>query len=354
MKIKKLTALALSGALAASVLTGCGSVDKDAAVAVLDGQEIKLGIANFAARLQQAQYDDFYTAYFGQEVWTSDLYGNGTTMEDNLKDGVMESVENFYVLQKHMADYDVALTEEETGAVKKAAESFMAANSAEALEALGATQEIVEEYLTLITIESKMYEAVIVDADTNVSDEEANTSAYSYVGISKTTYTDEEGTSKEYTKDEQTELAGTVKEFCTAAKESTLDTAADEYGYTVNSGTFTADDTALDEAVLTALQGLSEEDEISDVVETDNYYYVLRLDEITDEQATEQHREEIINKRQSDLYNEVLQGWKDEAEWKVNEKVWKTVSFDNLFTTTVPSTEETDETESVENTETAQ
>ena len=74
-------------------------------------------------------------------------------------------------------------------------------------------------------------------------------------------------------------------------------------------------------------------------METDNYYYVLRLDEITDADATEEHRQEIISQRQSDLYNEVLQGWKDEAEWVLNDKVWDKVTFDNLFTTTVESTE---------------
>lgn len=99
-------------------------------------------------------------------------------------------------------------------------------------------------------------------------------------------------------------------------------------------------------------------------METDNYYYVLRLDEITDADATEEHRQEIISQRQSDLYNEVLQGWKDEAEWVLNDKVWDKVTFDNLFTTTVESTEAaensttdnaaTENTEAVEGTESVQ
>ena len=62
MKLKRFTTLLISGVLAASMLVGCGGIDKNATVATLDGQEIKLGVANFAARLQQASYDDFYTA----------------------------------------------------------------------------------------------------------------------------------------------------------------------------------------------------------------------------------------------------------------------------------------------------
>ena len=55
-------------------------------------------------------------------------------------------------------------------------------NSKDAINALGATQEIVEEYLTLETIQSKMKAAIVAGADTNVTDEEAKTGAYSYVG----------------------------------------------------------------------------------------------------------------------------------------------------------------------------
>ena len=49
MKAKRFTTLLVSGVLAASMLVGCGGINKNATVATLDGQEIKLGVANFAA-----------------------------------------------------------------------------------------------------------------------------------------------------------------------------------------------------------------------------------------------------------------------------------------------------------------
>lgn len=349
MRRKRFAAVLLSGVMAASLLAGCGGVNKEAAVAVLDGEEVSLGLANFAARLQQASYDDFYVSYFGEGVWSSDMSGNGTTMEDSTKTNALESVENMLVLQKHMSEYGVELTEEEKNTIADTAASFMEANSKEALNALGATSEIVEEYLTLMTIENKMHTAMIADADTNVSDEEANTSAYSYVRISKQTYTDADGKSAEYTEDELTKLAETTKEFVAAAKEDTLEMAAESYEYTVSTGTFTKEDESLNEAVLNALQGLKE-GEVSDVIDTDTNYYVVRLDKETDADATEETRQSIISQRQSDLYSEVLDGWKEEHEWTVDEKVWKTVTFDNLFTTIVPSTE-TETPEDVESTQ---
>ena len=127
MNSRKITALLLSSAMALSVLTGCGGVNKDKTVATLNGEPVKLGVANFAARFGQAGADDFYTAYFGKNVWTSDLYGNGTTGQDNFKDSVMDSLEDMYVLQLHMDEYNVSITDDEKAAITAAAAQYMEA-----------------------------------------------------------------------------------------------------------------------------------------------------------------------------------------------------------------------------------
>lgn len=99
MRAKRWSALLLSGVMAASMLTGCG-MNKNETVATFDETEVPLGVANFAARFLQATYDDFYVAYFGEDVWSSDLYNNGTTMQDNIKDSVMQSLFDMYTLER--------------------------------------------------------------------------------------------------------------------------------------------------------------------------------------------------------------------------------------------------------------
>lgn len=345
MRKTRFAALLLSGVMAVSVLAGCGGVDKDAVVATFDEQEIKLAVPNFAARLQQAYQDDMYAYYFGGSVWDSDFSGSGSTVAEEVKSSVMDSMFELYTLQAHMADYGVELSEDEKAAVTEAATAFMESNSEEALKELGADRSIVEEYLTLVTIQAKMQQAVKAEADTSVSDEEANAGAYSYVMVSKTSYTDEDGNTVEYTEEELDMLAKTVGSFATEAKAGKFEDAAETYSYTVSTGTFTADDEYLDEAVLVALQGL-DEDEVSDVIDTENAYYVVRLDAKTDEAATEANRQSIIAERQEAHYEEVLTGWQEAHTWEVKESVWETVVFDRLFTTTEPvSTEDVETTE---------
>ena len=67
--------------------------------------------------------------------------------------------------------------------IKKAAEKFMKANSDDVIDEMSATEEIVEEYLELRLIKSKMYAAIIKNADSSVTDEEANMAAYTIVKL---------------------------------------------------------------------------------------------------------------------------------------------------------------------------
>lgn len=339
---KRLMALLLSGVLAVSMFAGCGTkMDKTATVATDGTTEISLGVANFATRLTQAQYDDFYVAYFGEGVWSTDLYGYGTTMEDDLKSSVMESLYAMYAMKNHMADYGLEITTEDVTAISAAAESFISSNSAEAIEALGAEREVVEEYLTLLTIQSRMYNEIIKDADTNVSDEEAQTSAYSQVYISKSSYTDADGNTVTYTEDELALLAQTAKAFSEAAKANGLESAAEAYGYNVTTGTYNSDSTVLTE-VAEALDAMTEDGQVSGLIELENAYYVVQVDVVVDEEATESNRQSIISERQTTLYTEVVQAYLDEMTWELDEKLWAQISFDNLFTVYLPEVETTE------------
>lgn len=345
---KRLMALLLSGVLAVSMFAGCGSeMDKTAVVATDGTTDITLGLANFAARFSQAQYDDFYVAYFGQDVWDTDMYGYGTTMEDDMKASVLQSLYAMYGMKNHMADYGVEITTEDFANISAAASQFIGSNSEEAREALGAELEYVEEYLELLTIQSRMHGEIIKGADTNVSDEEAKTSAYSQVYVSKTSYQDAEGNTVNYTDEDRAILAETVAAFATEAKANGLEAAAETYGYTVTTGTYNASASVVTE-VADVLKTMTTDGQVSGVIELENAYYVVQMDAVVDAEATEANRQSIISDRQTALYTEVVDGYVAESEWKVKNNVWEKVSFDNLFTLSLSETTEEVETTEVQ------
>ena len=144
---KRAAAVTAAGVLAAVSVTGCsGSIDTDAVVATVGDEEITLGVANFYARLTQGEYETYYASMMGmtaEDMWAQE-YDEDTTFEEQIKDSVMESLEDMYVLSQHAADYDIALPEEEESAISDAAEQFEAANTDAAKEAVSGYKKDIE------------------------------------------------------------------------------------------------------------------------------------------------------------------------------------------------------------------
>jgi len=349
---KTAAALLLAGSMA---FTGCGNTIKtDQILVTMDGQTKTVGVANFMCQYNAVTYDSYYISYFGEDMWDSDIYSTGTTMADDLKEDVMEELQELYLLQAHMSEKGVEITSEEQNAIKAAAEAFLNSNSKKAIKYMGATQEIVEEYLTLLTIRDKMETAIKADVDKEVSDEESHQKKISYVlvpkGYNPEPEEGEEGenadTSADVSEDaesEETEKEDKSKEYAfliaMMAEEKSLEEICEEYeGFSVQSATYSQTDldpakntTSLDVEVLKAAEELQAGQVTDEFVTTDEGSYVIRLDSEYDEDATNRKIESIIEERESDLYDEVLQGYKDACDWKVDEAVLAKINFKNFY-----------------------
>ncbi len=342
MKGKKIIPLLLAAVMGISVLSGCGSsIDGKKAGATLDGEEISLGFMNFMARYQQAIYDGQFSGMFGTGFWSQDLFGEGTDTETSVKKNVVENIEILYLLEAHMEDYKVEITEEEQAKIKEAAEKFMADNSEKAIKQMGASQEYVEEMLRLNTIQNKMRKAMNEEVDTKVSDEEAAQKTISYVKVGNTSTTDEEGKSKEYTEEEKEALKKEVETFAASAKED-MKAAAETAGYTVSEVSYGKDEESLDAALIEAADKLKE-GELSGVITGEDAFYVVRMDSTFDEEETERRKDEIVTERKNDHYTEVCDKYKEGVKFELNDKEWAKVKFDDLF---VMKQEEAPESES--------
>ena len=358
MKRKKLTATLLAAAmLTALAVTGCGSkVDPSASAATLDGKEISMGVANFMAQYQAAQTDFYFLSYYGEDMWNTDS-GDGTTMTDSVKESVMGNLQEYYLMDAHAGDYNIELTEEEKKAITDAAAKFLADNSTEAKEHMGATQENVEEMLRLYKIQSKMRAAIQEEIDTNVSDEECAQKTFSYVRFDKTTQADtntdsdtaadDAQTNTDDTETDQTETDNkeTAEQFLKSAKDD-LEAAAEVDEYTVLKCSYGAGDldeeentTSMDVSVLKAADKLKNGEFAAEVIATDSHYYVIRMDSTDDKEAAKTKKESILTQRRNDKYSETVEKYKEASEWKVNESEWKKVRFDELYT---QKAEETD------------
>ena len=349
MKIKKAAAVFLAGALASSLmLGGCGSqINKDEIVATMGDQEISLGYAYFAARYNQVTYDNMFASYYGEGYWTNEDYADedGRTLEESVKDAVMEEIETGLLLEQHMSEYGVEITEEEQAAMDEAAAKFMEDNSDEAVKALGATEAYVADLLYYETVSRKMTEAIGATADSNISDEECARRTFSYIQIDLGGYTDETGSYVSYTEEEADAIRESVPSIAEMAK-SDFDAAAEAYSYNVSSYSYGKDEAAeadggFSEEVIAAADSMTE-GQVSDAIEADGCYYIIRLDSENDEEAAAEAREEILSDRQDEKFAEVTEAWKEESGFELDEDVWAKVHFTDVFTTVNNAGQESD------------
>lgn len=350
MKLKRLAALVLAGAMCITSLVGCG-VKPEETAATLGEQTVSAGLVNFICKFQKASIDDTYVAYFGENFWDQDLYGYGTTMEEDLKASIMDVLHELYTVKAHVEDYKVALTEEEKAAITKTAQAFMAANTAEAIEELGATEEIVTEMLTLYTIQAKMYDAIIVDTDREVSDVEANMRGITLVQIDLTGKYDDKGSYVKYTDEEKKAVKTTAEKILAEVASVGLEKAAKNNGYTASETAYNQKDSSIDKTLLEALNALKV-GETSKLIETTSYIYIATIDEDVDKEATEENREAIIAERESELYSGKIKEWQKDDGWKVDESVVDRIDFHNLLTQKDPNAKDTEkDTEKADSTE---
>lgn len=333
MKNNKAAALAAMALVGTFVLSGCTAKATDTLINIDNGKaKITYGYGNFVAKYNQATYDQYYLQYMGQNYWSQEQ--SGKTMEETVKDNVIDGIEEQYVDKLHAGDYDVKLTSSDQKKIKAAAKKFMSANSDKAKTQMGATEDYVEDLLEYETYQARVRQAVEDKTDVTVSDDEANQSTISYVYFSTASTTDASGNAKELTDDEKKALkkkaenVANASDFDKAAKAE--DAKVETHSYTTKGKS--SDDTVLGETVIDAAKKLTKEGQISDVIEVkDKGYYVLRMDKLLDKDATKKQKDSLTSQKKEDAYNKLVKQWKKKVNFDLNKKLWKQVTFTDLF-----------------------
>ena len=297
---------------------------------------VTVGTGNLMLRMNQATMLSYYSMMGGSTagLWSQDS-GDGKTYGDTTKASVLDELENMLVQKQHAADYDVSISEEEQGKIEEAAQAF--------------TQSDVETLLELYTYQTKMYDPMVADVDTNVEDAEAAQSKITYCRFDISDTQNEDGTTTPLTDEEKQEKKDEAQALLDKLLASPdpasadMDALAKEVNEDLNAvdNTFGDDDTLLDDAAKTLQDGQV----YGEVVEGENAYFVVRMDSVLDREATDAEKENIVSERQQDAYNDLLDQWKDDADITVNNKEWKKVTLtDNeQYTIKQPETEDTTE-----------
>lgn len=320
--MKRLAALAVVSTMTLTTLVGCAttsSVDNSEVVATIGDSQVTAGVANFYLRYQQSGMEELYEMYFGEGFWTAPLT-DGSTYAQNLKDQVQKSLHEFYVLEDHMAEYNVTVTDEELAEIDATAEAFVAANSEKVLKAISGEKEIVAEVLRLFVINEKMFQAMTADVNTEVSDDEAAQKRLRYYSKNKTT--SENGSTVELSEDELAALKTEMETVLNDAKANgSLEAYGEEHEIETYTLTFDSESTATAKEVIEAADKLKE-GEFSEVIDTEYLYYVVQLESEYDQEATDTRKAEIAEERRVEAYSLIAENWLVETKMELNQEAW--------------------------------
>lgn len=336
--MKRVVALAAVTAMSMTALMGCASsVDNSEVVATVGEKEITAGLANFYTRYQQASVESYYESMLGGNIWSMEIQ-DGYTYGDNIKETIMGTLQEMYLLDAHAEEYKVALTDDDMAKIEAAVTAFEEANDEKTRKLISGEPEFITEMLRLTTISEKVSAAIVADVDTKVSDDEAAQKRVRYVSFEKVA-TDDSGAEVEMTADEIAAVKKDAEDFLAAAKANgSLETYAKGKDAETLTVSFDSESTTISENFIKTVDALGE-GEFAAIIEEEDAFYVAQLESLLDREATDAKKESIVSTRQSEKYSEVVEEWFEATEIVVNDKVWNKIKLGALDMT-IKATEE--------------
>ena len=231
-RIMKYAAAALAAATAVSTLGGCEQLEKKApedTVAVSFG-DTNIMLDEITYMIRSMEYT--YESYFGSNICGNDMGdGSGMTVGDYIKQMSLSQLRQTLVLNEYAKKNGIELSDDQKAKVDEAIEKLQT-ESEDYLEAVGATDELIEKTYTENAIANLVYMDLVADVDTTVGDDEFLRKKIAYVKLTPSELTEttaaEEATtevsSDEDSSEEASSIENTEAESESASKDVTTST----------------------------------------------------------------------------------------------------------------------------------
>ena len=240
-RIMKYAAAALAAATAVSTLGGCEQLENKApedTVAVSFGDtNIMLDEVTYMIRSMEYTYE----SYFGSNICSNDMGdGSGMTVGDYIKQMSLSQLRQTLVLNEYAKKNGIELSDDQKAKVDEAIEKLQT-EAEDYLDAVGATDELIEKTYTENAIANLVYMDLVADVDTTVGDDEFLRKKIAYVKLTPSELTEttaaaeatteassDEGISEESSSVENTETESISKDDETSTEEASSEKASTE------------------------------------------------------------------------------------------------------------------------------
>lgn len=287
----------------------CGDEDKPVEVTrELSDNEV-FSINGKSCTLAQAKifltnYQNLYGTVYGVNLWEHDFGEN--SLEQYVKDLSLSQMAQIMSMDFLAEEQEVALTDEETGKIRDAAEAYYGSLSEAEISYMGISKNDVEELYRQYGLANKLYRHLTTGISDEVSDDEARVMEVQQIFV----------TAKE-TADEVMGRLDSGSDFMTVA--GTYNEGG-QVETSLGRGQFPK---AVEDAVF-ALQP----EGITDCIQAEGGYYVVKCINNYNQELTDANKQVILEKRRKEAFEDVYEEFIARIPSVFNEELWESVKLE--------------------------
>ncbi|MDE7247094.1 MAG: peptidylprolyl isomerase [Lachnospiraceae bacterium] len=331
MRWKRAAAWMLTACVLAVSFSGCGSGGDIGTKVVLttgfDKDEI-FRIETSSCKLPELMVylttiQNRYESVYGREIWETNA--DGVTLEENVKNIALAQIAQIKTMNLMAEKYEVDLDDEEQARAENAAQAYYESLNEQEIELMGVDEKTIRSLYKELARAEKMYQYTIKDINPEISDDEARTITVQHILI-KTYALDGTGKKIEYTEEAKKEAYERAREaYALAREEEDFDALIRRYSED-DKATYSFGKGEMDEAFETAAFNLGT-DEISDIVETEFGYHIIKCISTFDREETDANKIKIVEQRREEAFGQEYDAYVETLTRNLNEELWETVNF---------------------------
>lgn len=330
MALKRILAAILTAGLLLNTLTGCGEGGFGTKVVLTTGFEKDeiFRIETNSCKLSELMVylttiQNRYESVFGREIW--ETRADGMTLEENVKNIALAQIAQIKTMNLMAEKYEVKLSDEEEARAENAAKAYYETLGEREIELMGVTEKTIRSLYKELARAEKMYQYTIKDINPEISDDEARTITVQHILI-KTYALDGTGKKIEYTEEAKKDAYRRAVEVMGLAKAGEdFDALIRRYSED-DKATYSFGKGEMDEAFETAAFNLGTE-EISDVVETEFGYHIIKCINTFDKEETDANKVKIVEQRREEAFGQEYDAYVETLTRNLNEELWNSVNF---------------------------
>ena len=270
--------------------------------------------------------ENIYDEVFGEKIWKVP-YENGD-VESRYKETILARISQIKAMNLYAKEIGVSLNEEEEKNIDLAANKYFSSLSNEEKQLFNVSEDLLYNMYAEFAIANKVYEEVTKGVNPEISDDEARTVTIRSILI-KTYTIDENGNKIQYSKQMKEdamkrayEILGRIKageEFEILEADYNED---EKSSYSFSRGVMPK---VIEDAAFNIDEG-----EVSDVIESEYGYHIIKVISNFDEEQTDINKQAIVEKRKEEAFVETYDNYIETLTSSINMDLWNSISYERI------------------------